>query len=216
MISPACPNSSFVIRNLSFAMLLPLAFYLREDVVQIARDLLGKHLITQMDGEITSGIICETEAYAGSTDRASHAYNGRRTGRTEIMYRQGGTAYVYLCYGVHSLFNVVTNQKDIPHAVLIRGIIPEQGKEVMLRRAGKNKMTKDFGIGPGKVSKILGIHFSHTGLDLTGRDENSSIAIRIEDRGVVVKSGHIISGPRIGVGYAGVDALLPYRFYTGK
>ncbi len=192
-------------------MLLPPAFYLRADVVQIARELLGKHLITHIGGAITSGIICETEAYAGITDRASHTYNDRRTGRTEVMYRKGGTAYVYLCYGMHSLFNVVTNQKDIPHAVLIRGIIPDEGKEIMLQRAGKSSISRDFGIGPGKVSKILGIHYSHTGLDLTLKSKNSP-CIRIEDRGIRINPDQILTGTRIGVDYAGEDALLPYRF----
>jgi len=193
-------------------MLLPAAFYLRPDVVQIARDLLGKHLVTCMNGEITSGIICETEAYAGITDKASHAYQGRRTLRTEIMYHKGGTAYVYLCYGVHSLFNVVTNQKEIPHAVLIRSVIPEKGKKIMLARTRKDRITKDFGAGPGKVSKILGIHYSHTGLDLTTKNGNSTAAIWIENHGIQIQTGDIRSGPRIGVDYAGEDALLPYRF----
>ncbi|MCK9424051.1 MAG: DNA-3-methyladenine glycosylase [Bacteroidales bacterium] len=194
-------------------MVLPRSFYLHPDVVTIARELLGKYLVTCMDGIVTSGMICETEAYAGITDRASHAFGGRRSQRTEIMYCQGGTAYVYFCYGVHSLFNVVTNKKDIPHAVLIRGIIPADGKEFMLRRAGKGRITKDFGIGPGKVAKILGIHYSHTGLDLTIGNEKSPVAIWIEDRGVSVDPYGIISGPRIGVSYAGENALLPYRFH---
>jgi len=104
-------------------MVLAESFYNRKDVVKIARELLGKLLVTEF-GARTSGIIVETEAYAGTTDKASHAYKGRRTGRTEVMYSQGGTAYVYLCYGIHHLFNVVTNIKDIPHAVLIRAIEP--------------------------------------------------------------------------------------------
>lgn len=192
-------------------MLIPPAFYLRTDVVQIARELLGKHLVTHIDGAITSGMICETEAYAGITDRASHAFQNRRTARTEVMYRQGGTAYVYLCYGMHSLFNVVTNQKDIPHAVLIRGIIPCEGKEIMLLRAGKTSVTPDFGIGPGKVSKILGIHYSHSGLDLTVKSENPP-CIWIEDMGIRIHPDQILTSPRIGIDYAGEDALLPYRF----
>ena len=105
-------------------MKLKREFYLREDVVQIAKELLGKVLFTNIGGKITAGIITETEAYAGITDRASHAYNNRRTARTEVMYAVGGTSYVYLCYGIHHLFNVVTNKKDIPHAVLIRAIKP--------------------------------------------------------------------------------------------
>lgn len=192
---------------------LPRSFYTRPDVVQVACDLLGKHLVTRMNGVLSSGIICETEAYAGTTDRASHAFAGRRTVRTEVMYAQGGTAYVYLCYGVHSLFNIVTNIKDVPHAVLIRGIIPLEGTETMLRRSGKKQITKNFGIGPGKVSKLLGIHYSHTGLDLTTKHENKAhTAIWLEDNGIVINSEMIMKGTRVGVEYAGVDALLPYRF----
>jgi DNA-3-methyladenine glycosylase len=180
-------------------------FYLREDVVQVAKDLLGKYLFTRFNGELTAGIITETEAYEGVTDRASHAYGGRRTGRTEVMFANGGIAYVYLCYGVHSLFNIVTNTKDVPHAVLIRGILPVEGLDIMKLRSDKPLLDKTSGSGPGKVSRLLGIHYSHTGTDLRG-DE-----IWLEDRGINV-SGEIISGPRIGVGYAGEDALLPYRF----
>jgi DNA-3-methyladenine glycosylase len=192
---------------------LPRAFYTRPDVVRIARELLGKQLFTRMDGVTASGIICETEAYAGITDRASHAFGGRRTQRTETMYAMGGTAYIYLCYGIHSLFNVVTNEPGIPHAVLIRGIIPAQGTDVMLLRTGKLKMTKDFGTGPGKVAKILGIHYSHTGLDLVNMPADPDApAIWISDDGITVTPGSIISGPRIGVDYAVEDALLPYRF----
>jgi DNA-3-methyladenine glycosylase len=193
--------------------ILPRTFYLRPDVVQVARDLLGKHLVTRMEGVLTSGIICETEAYAGTTDRASHSFGGRRTDRTEIMYARGGTAYVYLCYGIHSLFNVVTNLADVPHAVLIRGIIPVVGKTTMLQRAGKEKVTGGFGIGPGKVSKILGIHYSHSGVDLAEMPGNESDpAIWIEDHGIMIDPGSIIPGKRVGVEYAGEDALLPYRF----
>jgi DNA-3-methyladenine glycosylase len=198
-------------------MLLPLPFYLRSNVVQIARDLLGKHFVTRMDGIITSGVICETEAYAGVTDKASHAYGGRRTARTEVMFALGGTAYVYLCYGMHSLFNIVTNVQDIPHAVLIRGIIPAEGIRTMLDRAGKEKFTKDFGTGPGNVSKILGIHYSHSGLDLIKKPANKAVpAIWIEDRGIGIDPAKILSGPRIGVSYAGEDALLPYRFWIAR
>jgi DNA-3-methyladenine glycosylase len=192
---------------------LPRSFYLRPDVVQVARDLLGKQVFTRMDGVVTSGIICETEAYAGTTDRASHAFGGRRTGRTAIMYSGGGTAYVYLCYGIHSLFNVVTNAENVPHAVLIRGIVPVDGIEVMLSRAGKMKVTKDFGNGPGKVSKILGIHYSHSGLDLVAKPADQVYpVIWIEDTGISVDHQSIFAGPRVGVDYAGKDALLPYRF----
>ena len=193
--------------------LLPLSFFLRGDVVQVARELLGKKIVTRIDGVTTSGIITETEAYAGVTDKASHAYGGRRTERTEVMYARGGTAYVYLCYGMHSLFNIVTNTEGIPHAVLIRGILPLEGKETMLLRSGKEKISKDFGTGPGKVSKILGIHYSLSGL-LLNQDGPGGVSamIGVEDHGMKVDIDLILSGPRIGVDYAGEDALLPYRF----
>jgi DNA-3-methyladenine glycosylase len=182
------------------------SFYIRDDVVQIAKDLLGKVLVTRFDSTLTSGIITETEAYAGATDRASHAYGGRRTNRTEIMFQNGGTAYIYLCYGVHSLFNVVTNKKDIPHAVLIRALQAVDGKNEIMRRLNTENLNEKALVGPGKLSKAMGIHFSATGLDLLDN------MIWIEDRKFKVDAKQIIAGPRIGVDYAGDDALLPYRF----
>jgi DNA-3-methyladenine glycosylase len=194
-------------------MKLPRSFYERPDVIIIARELLGKFLCTEEGGIITAGMICETEAYTGVTDRASHAYGGRRTERTEIMYAPGGTAYIYLCYGIHSLFNVVTNRKEIPHAVLIRGILPSEGIEIMQQRRGNKAVGKKMGTGPGKVSKLLGIHYSQTGADLTNGEANKAgFRIWIEDRGLKAVPGMIEQGPRIGVHYAGPDALLPYRF----
>jgi DNA-3-methyladenine glycosylase len=191
-------------------------FYLREDVVQISKDLLGKYLFTKIDGKVTAGIITETEAYAGDIDKASHAYNNRRTSRTEIMFAEGGVSYVYLCYGIHHLFNVVTNFKDQPHAVLVRAIQPIEGLKTILERRkleptkenielvskGKKKITG----GPGTVSQALGIRTVHSGLDLTKN------VIWIEDKGIQIKSKDIIIGPRVGVDYAGADAKLPYRF----
>ena len=194
-------------------MILPRSFYRREDVVIIAQELLGKMLFSQFEGVLTVGIIVETEAYAGVTDRASHAFGNRRTARTEVMYSEGGAAYVYLCYGVHSLFNVVTNKKDVPDAVLIRAIKPVTGIDTMLRRSGKSFMDKSFGTGPGKVSKIMGIHFSHSGMDLTKQPSGiTGQGIWLEDEGRIVPPENIITGTRIGVKYAGNDALRPYRF----
>ncbi len=189
---------------------LPLSFFQRDDVVLIAKELLGKYIYSYFDHQLTAGMITETEAYAGVTDKASHAFGGRRTNRTEIMYGEGGTAYVYLCYGVHSLFNIVTHRKDTPHAVLIRGFLPSEGLDIMLHRTGKTQMKRDFGVGPGKVSKALGIHYSHSGLIL---NENQ---IWLEDKGIDVPKDEIYSGPRIGVSYAAEDALLPYRFIYTK
>lgn len=186
-------------------MILPPSFYLHEDVVQVAKDLLGKVIVTKIDGITTSGIITETEAYAGVTDKASHAYGGRRTNRTEIMYAKGGVAYVYLCYGIHHLFNVVTNMQDIPHAVLIRAIEPIKGIDVMLQRRKKVKLQSQLTSGPGAMSMALGIHTSHTGLSL------AKSIITLHDEGIHIDD--IVATTRIGVDYAKEDALLPYRFY---
>ena len=183
-------------------------FYTRKNVVLIAKELLGKVLFSKMNGKVTSGIITETEAYAGITDRASHAYNNRRTPRTEIMYSIGGTAYVYLCYGIHHLFNVVTNEKNIPHAVLIRAIKPYDGTPEILKRRNRNSVDGKLCNGPGTVSQGLGIKSSHTGENLLGNK------IWIEDKGIKIPKHAIIKSPRIGVDYAGADALLPYRFVT--
>lgn len=181
-------------------------FYIREDVVQIAKDLLGKHLFTRIHGELTGGIIMETEAYAGVTDRASHAWGGRRTARTEIMFAEGGVAYVYLCYGIHSLFNIVTAREGVPHAVLVRGVFPTTGLDVMYSRMGGRRALNVLGTGPGRAAKILGIHYSHTGASLSGNK------IWLEDKGVEVPEKAVTVTARIGVGYAGSDARLPYRF----
>lgn len=193
--------------------IVPLSFYRQADVVQIARDLLGKSLVTSCFGVITGGIITETEAYAGVTDKASHAFGGRFTDRTCIMYREGGCAYVYLCYGIHSLFNIVTNIEGVPHAVLIRGLLPTIGIDLMLERRAVKKMDKDFCNGPGKVSKSLGIHYSHSGLLLTAIETNhDDMKIWVEEGDRLIKDRDIVSSPRIGVDYAQEDALLPYRF----
>jgi len=182
-------------------------FYQRADVVQISKELLGKYLMTHVDGQTTGGIITETEAYAGIRDQASHAYGDRRTSRTEIMYNKGGVAYVYLCYGIHHLFNVVTNKEGTPHAVLIRAIKPQDGMEIILKRIGSDRKSKTaVANGPGTVSKALGIHTRDSGIILSGD------RIWVEDRGMVVEPSTIITGPRIGVDYAGEDAKLPYRF----
>lgn len=187
-------------------MKLPESFYTRTDVVKIAKELLGKTLVTNLDGVTTSGIIVETEAYAGLTDKASHAYGGRRTARTEIMYMPGGTAYVYLCYGIHHLFNVVTNVRDVPHAVLIRAIEPVTGIEKMMERRRKEQLHPSLTAGPGAMSVALGIHTWHTGISLLG-DE-----IYVEE-GIKVRSVDIVAASRVGVAYAMDDALRPYRFY---
>ena len=178
---------------------------MKEDVVKIAKDLLGKELITNFNGNISSGYIVETEAYAGVIDKASHAYGGKLTKRTQTMYLEGGTTYVYLCYGIHSLFNIVTNVSGIPHAVLIRAIQPLKGTETMFERRPQIKTEKKLANGPGCLSKALGITTSHNELKM------NSNKIWLEE-GLKIENEEIIASPRIGVAYAKEDALLPYRF----
>ena len=182
------------------------SFYDRSDVVKIAKELLGKILVTHFNGEFTAGRIVETEAYNGAVDKASHAYGGRRTARTEVMFGRPGTAYVYLCYGIHHLFNVVTNKAEIPHAVLIRALEPLHGIDIMLDRTRKQVLDNTLTRGPGNVSKALGIYTTHTGMDLLESD-----MVIAEDQYEVKRSAIGIT-TRIGVDYAGPDALLPYRF----
>lgn len=186
---------------------LPLDFYTRSNVLQIARELLGKLLVTNLNGEITSGRIVEVEAYNGIVDKASHAFNSRRTKRTEIMYAEGGVAYVYLCYGIHHLFNVVTGKKDDPHAILIRALEPVSGIDKMLKRTGKIKQDTSLTRGPGNLSRALGISTIQNGVKLTGN------TIFITADGISYPKKEIGVSPRIGVDYAREDALLPYRFF---
>ncbi len=183
-------------------------FYLRENVVQIAKDLLGKILITKINGKLTSGIIVETEAYNGIYDKACHAYGGRKTERNKIMYERGGISYVYFCYGMHYLFNVITNKKYIPDAVLIRAILPYDGKEYVFDRISEKSMNKGILNGPGKVTKALGIDKSLNAISLLGN------ILWITDENISIDENKIQACPRIGVDYAGEDALLPYRFIT--
>lgn len=187
---------------------LPDAFYDRAGVVAVARDLLGKILVTNFGGERTSGRIVEVEAYNGAVDRASHAWSGRRTRRTEVLFGPAGVAYVYLIYGIHHLFNVVTNGRDVPHAVLVRGLEPLEGIPVMLERTGKIKLDHTLTRGPGNLSRALGLHVRDTGTSLLGD------TIFIADDGWRPKRGGIVATPRIGVDYAGEDAGLLYRFFV--
>ena len=187
-------------------MILPSSFYWRDDVVEISRELLGKVLCTCIDGDVTKLLIVETEAYAGVADKASHAYGDRRTKRTEPMYANGGIAYVYLCYGIHHLFNVVTNIEGVPHAVLIRSGKVLEGAEKMLERRRKIRVDQSLLAGPGCLSQALGINTADTGTSLEGD------RIWIEDRGYGVEDKHIVAGPRVGVDYAEEDASRPYRF----
>ncbi|MEP7141544.1 MAG: DNA-3-methyladenine glycosylase [Ferruginibacter sp.] len=186
---------------------LTIDFYNRKDVLQIARELLGKIVITNLDGIVTSGRIVETEAYNGITDRASHSWSGKRTARNEPMYAQAATSYVYICYGIHQMFNIVTNEKEIPEAVLIRAVEPIEGIDTMMTRTGKKKPDNTLTKGPGNVGKALGINKLHSGINLLGD------VIYIASDGYEIDEKEIGASKRIGVSYAGQDALLLYRFY---
>lgn len=177
------------------------SFYEQQDVVTIARQLIGKYLFTNVEGVITAGKIVETEAYSGRGDKACHA-NNKKTPRTEIMYGKGGFAYIYLCYGIHHLFNVVTNVSGLADAVLIRALEPVLGlKEMNVRRGSKKAKLAS---GPGTLSEALGIKTNMTGYDLTGEvlwiSEGANEDFEVE------------SDVRIGVDYAGEDAFKPWRF----
>lgn len=188
-------------------MKLQSSYYLNQDVLFLAKDLLGKVLFTQKEGQITAGVIVETEAYFGEIDKASHAYGGRRTNRTEIMYSEGGVSYVYLCYGIHHLFNVVTSVKGEPHAVLIRAIEPMLGTEIMELRRNMSISKSAISSGPGSAAKALGIDNSFNHKDLGGEE------IWLEDYGIRYPEDEIIASPRVGVAYAQEDAFLPWRFF---
>lgn len=187
-------------------MQLPPEFFRRNDVLTVSRDLLGKVLVARVGGLSASVVITETEAYAGIHDRASHAYGGRRTRRTEPMYCAGGTAYVFLCYGIHHLFNVVVGDTGNPLAILVRAGMVHGGTTTILQRRGKKRLEPGLLVGPGKLAQGLGITTELTGTSLLEGP------IRVEDQGIAVPETHIISSPRVGIDYAGEDAALPYRF----
>ena len=182
---------------------LPAKYYQNPDTLFLAKDLIGKYLFTHINDELTGGMITETEAYLGIDDRACHAFAARRTRRNEIMYSDGGFAYVYLCYGLHALFNIVTHGKDHPHAILIRAIRPEIGLPAMLKRRQKQSSRK-LTSGPGTLTQALAITTRHNGTALTGS------TIWLEDHGLHPHPIHVT--PRIGIDYAGEDAHKPYRF----
>jgi DNA-3-methyladenine glycosylase len=181
-------------------------YFIKNDTLWLARDLIGKHLLANVDGEgVCGGIITETEAYMGPEDRASHARGNRNTKRTAVMFQEGGLSYVYLCYGIHHLFNIVTNKAGTPHAILIRAIKPVSGILTMENRV--NKRLPLLFNGPGVLTRAMGIKTTHTGVQLDGN------LIWIEDKGLEIPQNLIVAGQRIGVDYAGEDALLPWRFY---
>lgn len=183
-------------------------FYLRTDVLQVSRDLLGKVLVTEFDGLRTAGRITEVEAYRAPDDRACHAWNNRRTPRTEVMFQPGGRAYVYLCYGIHHLFNVVTAPEGMAHAVLIRAIEPLEGVDIMLERRKAKHLSPALTGGPGTLAQALGLTTRWTGQSLLAADS----PVWIEDRGLSASPEEIRATRRIGVEYAGECAAWEWRF----
>jgi DNA-3-methyladenine glycosylase len=189
-------------------MKLPQSFYQRDDVVAISRELLGKYIYTNIDGAVTGGYIVETEAYNGIIDRASHSFGNKLTPRTKTMYMEGGIAYVYLCYGIHEMFNVVTSVEGQPHAILIRAIQPTEGLDIMQYRRKLAAVKPTITMGPGSVAQALGISRQINAISL------QSDTLWIEDKGMTIPDAEIAAVPRVGVAYAKEDALLPYRFFV--
>ncbi|MBX2816400.1 MAG: DNA-3-methyladenine glycosylase [Saprospiraceae bacterium] len=190
----------------SEAVLSP-SFYRSPDVVKIARLLIGSVLHTRIDGVHTAGVIVETEAYRAPEDKACHAYGNKRTPRTETMFEAGGISYVYLCYGIHHLFNVVTGPAGSAHAVLIRAIQPLIGLERMLTRRGHEQLQKNLTTGPGSLTRALGITKELNAVSLQGSDSPIWIT-----QGSAVASERIVASPRVGVDYAAECAQWPWRF----
>jgi DNA-3-methyladenine glycosylase len=189
-------------------MKIPESYYLDTDVVKLSRDLIGKYLFSRLDGVVTGGYIVETEAYNGVIDKASHAYGNRLTPRTQTMFMQGGVAYVYLCYGIHEMLNIVTSVEGQPHAILIRAINPTIGLDIMQYRRNMAVIKPNITMGPGSVAKALGVSRKINGISL------QSDTLWLEDRGLTFTDDEVAAVPRVGVDYAGDDAFLPYRFYV--
>ena len=189
-------------------MKLPLSFYQRDNAVLVARELLGKHVYTNIDGQLTGGLIVETEAYQGPEDRGSHAYNNRRTPRNETMFSAGGVVYMYICYGIHDMLNIVTGTEGSSHAVLIRAVEPRIGVDIMRER--RNVFNEDARLcrGPGALAKALGLVKSHNGISLL--DDK----IWIEDKGVTIEENDIIASARVGMNFDGPYKTIPWRFYV--
>lgn len=186
---------------------MPEEFYSHEDILQQARLLLGKVLMTRVKGRVTSGVIVETEAYKAPEDKASHAHGNKRTGRTEVMFGNGGHAYVYLCYGIHEMFNVVVGPTEKAHAILIRAVEPLDGMEIIQDRRRLRRSGYNLGAGPGNLTRSLAIDRSMNGLNLMEREH-----VWIEDREVDPPAEKIVATPRVGIDYAEEWIEKPWRF----
>lgn len=184
------------------------SFFLSENVLDIAKQLLGKVLMTEIEGQITTCRIVETEAYAAPDDKASHAYNFRHTKRTATMYLPGGHSYVYLCYGIHHLFNIVTGPEGLPHAILIRGAEPLNNTEIMLQRRGKQKVQPSLTAGPGALSMALGIRTNLDAQNLCTADS----PVKVFSDNFQLPEEKIAALPRVGIKYAEEYVEKPWRF----
>lgn len=189
-------------------MKLPTSYYLNNDVVSVARDLVGKYLYVNTEDLLTGGIIVETEAYKGPEDVGSHAHNHRRTKRNDIMYSPGGVVYMYICYGIHDMLNIVTGPENTAHAILIRAIQPTVGIEIMRNR--RKVMHEDSRLcrGPGALAKALALRKVHNGISLQHNE------VWIEDRGITFPEADIVAGPRIGLNIPEPYKSIPWRFYV--
>ncbi len=187
---------------------LPLDFYRQPDVVSVARQLLGKHIYSNIGGRLTGGIIVETEAYRGPDDRGSHAFNNKRTPRNEMMYKAGGVAYMYICYGIHDMLNIVTGTEGISHAALIRAIEPVVGLDIMCERRGIFDNKIRLCQGPGALAKALGLSKLHNGADL--QDDQ----IWLTDEGLSYTDDQVIASARVGMNFDGPYKTIPWRFYV--
>lgn len=186
---------------------VPLSFYQRSDVLTIARELLGKHVFTRIDGELTGGRIVETEAYRHEGDPSITLHLQRKARQAQALYQDGGHAYLYTVYRVHTLFNLTVNDAAHPDAVLIRAIEPLVGIDVMLRRRGLATAARNLTAGPGVLSQALGLTPALNGELLTGP------YIWFEDAGEVIADDHLLASSRVGLEYAGDEAVaLPWRF----
>ena len=186
-------------------MKLPKSFYQRDDTLAIARELIGKLLMTNIGGELTGGIIIETEAYQGPGDRGSHAFNNKRTPRNEVMYSEGGQVYMYICYGIHDMLNVVTGKAGTPHAILIRAIEPTVGLEIIKKRRNLYNQPYRLCQGPGSLAKALGLNKTHNQLDIEGD------MVWIEDAGSFPED-QILATARVGMNFEGPYKIIPWRF----
>ena len=188
--------------------MIPKKYFQNPDILFLAKDLLGKVLCTDFNDEYCEAIIVETEAYKAPEDKGSHAYQNLRTKRTEIMFEEGGYAYVYLCYGIHAMVNVVTGPKNMAHAILIRAVEPLKNVAIMADRVRTKKKNELLGSGPGNVCKAMGIATRHNAEKLYLKGN-----IWIEDRKESIDKSNIISSPRVGIKYADEWAYKNWRFY---